>query len=544
MRCAAGRIGAVQRRGADASAAAREAGPVTPVHVDGLVVTVVGCGDKYTFGVPAEATLVQLHQAIAERHPGAAASHRVIAGGKVLSSSLVEHGAPVRVRGGADGEGDVRDAGERALSSWGLAKGDKIKVVVSLQDDVEALKAEASREASSFNGYRSFKEEEERQQRRCHGAPVFARKTSGSISDMRYGFRRIEPLQIDPTTNQPYTQPPPEEARKLLQRLADDFGIQAIMKKYEWSVGLLTELAPSLETGLIGVCDQCLLGLNKNKGEEILLRLRTSDCKSFRPYLSIRETLVHELTHCRYGDHDDKFWGLFRVLMRESKELDWSAGTAHRTHEAGAGAGVLEGEKQEFVLGGAAVEGQGVFDTAAERAAVAAQLRSFSAAKTGPGSAAGKGDVGKGACCGATHAGALAERKHAESKAAVDSVVQGVHEGGAARHVNGVADGVTASSLSVDENPMSAGGGECGGAEMEGGGGVKGAHDQEEMDTERKDGEDKLQGLLAMGFTQEQVGSGAHARECDTAFRPGLAQEDTNSLYGACACAARVRCVS
>jgi len=34
---------------------------------------------------------------------------------------------------------------------------------------------------------------------------------------------------------------------------------------------------------------------------------------------------------------------------------------------------------------------------------------------------------------------------------------------------------------------------------------VKGAHAQEEMDTERKDGEDKLQGLLAMGFTQEQA---------------------------------------
>lgn len=99
---------------------------------------------------------------------------------------------------------------------------------------------------------------------------------------------------------------------------------------------------------------------------------------------------MHELTHCRHGDHDEKFWGLFRVLMRESKELDWSAGTAHRLHDAGAGAGVVAGAAphapQEFVLGGAAVERDGVFDTATERAAVAAELRTFPAAKIGPGS--------------------------------------------------------------------------------------------------------------------------------------------------------------
>ena len=238
------------------------------------MITIVGCRDgrKDVFAVPVDTTLEQLHQAIAERHPDAAASHRVIAGGKVLSNTLVRHGAPVRVQGSSDTPGGTGEPGNRVLSSWGLSKGDQIKVLVTLQEDVEALKAQVSREKESFNGYRSFEEELEREQRRRNGAPVYARKTSGSISDMRWGFRNIEPLQIDPMTNRPYSDPPPEEARKLLQRLAEDIGIQAIMKKYEWSVGLLTELAPSLETGLIGMCDQCLLGLNKNKGEEILLR--------------------------------------------------------------------------------------------------------------------------------------------------------------------------------------------------------------------------------------------------------------------------------
>jgi hypothetical protein len=56
------------------------------------------------------------------------------------------------------------------------------------------------------------------------------------------------------------------------------------MRNRGWSVGLLTELPPSFETGFIGVSNKCLLGLNVNKGEEILLRLRTSDLKGFRPF--------------------------------------------------------------------------------------------------------------------------------------------------------------------------------------------------------------------------------------------------------------------
>jgi hypothetical protein len=101
----------------------------------------------------------------------------------VLSNTLVRPGAPVRVQGSSDTPGDTGEPGKRVLSSWGLSKGDQIKVLVTLLDDVEAIKAQASREADSFNGYRSLEEELEREQRRHCGAPVYARKTSGSISD-------------------------------------------------------------------------------------------------------------------------------------------------------------------------------------------------------------------------------------------------------------------------------------------------------------------------------------------------------------------------
>ena len=47
----------------------------------------------------------------------------------------------------------------------------------------------------------------------------------------------------------------------------------------------------------MGVSAVCILGYNRNKGQEICLRLRTDDYAGFRKYLAIRKTLVHELTH-------------------------------------------------------------------------------------------------------------------------------------------------------------------------------------------------------------------------------------------------------
>ena len=208
-------------------------------YSDCLLVSVVGCtGGRHVFTVAVDATLAQLHAAIAERHPDIAAFHRIIAGGKILSNVLVR-------KGGAG----------TSLESVGLRKGDKVKVVVTAEEEVTSMKALAAAEENRFNGYLPFDEELARERRRAAAAPMHARKASGSLIDFRYGFQKIEPLTIDPNTLQPYTRPPPEEAKKLLEKLANDIGIQAIMKKYEWSVGLLTELPPSLDTGIVGVSD-------------------------------------------------------------------------------------------------------------------------------------------------------------------------------------------------------------------------------------------------------------------------------------------------
>ena len=53
-------------------------------------------------------------------------------------------------------------------------------------------------------------------------------------------------------------------------------------QKYRWTVPRLSELYP---TGDVGK-DVCLMGLNKNKGQEILLRVRTDDMLGFRKYLA------------------------------------------------------------------------------------------------------------------------------------------------------------------------------------------------------------------------------------------------------------------
>jgi len=60
---------------------------------------------------------------------------------------------------------------------------------------------------------------------------------------------------------------------------------------------LLTGVPCAPAEGLVGVSQVCILGYNRNKGQEISLRLRTDDYAGFRKYLAIRNTLVHELTH-------------------------------------------------------------------------------------------------------------------------------------------------------------------------------------------------------------------------------------------------------
>jgi WLM domain len=142
-----------------------------------------------------------------------------------------------------------------------------------------------------------------------------ARKQS---SIEQYGFDKIETLEL----------PQQSKAREILTSLATNPGVLACMKKHRWKVGSLAELFPD---GKVGESPVTVMGLNTNKGQQILLRLRTDDCKGFRKISSIRSVLYHELAHNVYSQHDGDFFQLMRQIERECTELDWTRGSGLTT---------------------------------------------------------------------------------------------------------------------------------------------------------------------------------------------------------------------
>jgi hypothetical protein len=140
---------------------------------------------------------------------------------------------------------------------------------------------------------------------------------AGAKQDDEYRFERFEVLfkRLDP---------PPFEAEKLLRKLAIDPAIVSIMKSRKFKVNTLCELDPidaDVEQAQKGEGDKCLLGWNRNHGERIALRLRTNELTSFRKYDSIITTLIHELVHNVYGEHNDSFWSLFNELHEEYRHF-------------------------------------------------------------------------------------------------------------------------------------------------------------------------------------------------------------------------------
>jgi WLM domain len=125
----------------------------------------------------------------------------------------------------------------------------------------------------------------------------------------KFGFERIETL---PNLHDR------ERAEQILRELASDPGILACMKKHEWTVGCLAELLPD---GFVGQSAVCVMGLNQNKGQKILLRLRTDDLSGFRKMLSIKKVLYHELAHNVHSEHDQAFFILMRQIEKECNDL-------------------------------------------------------------------------------------------------------------------------------------------------------------------------------------------------------------------------------
>ncbi|KAL1997584.1 hypothetical protein VTN02DRAFT_1414 [Thermoascus thermophilus] len=100
------------------------------------------------------------------------------------------------------------------------------------------------------------------------------------------------------------------------------------MRRHRFSVPLLTEMDPAAHT----TDTSRTLGLNRNRGEAIELRLRTDAYDGYRDYRTVRRTLCHELAHCVFGPHDRDFWALTRQIEQEVERADWTS-RGHRLSE-------------------------------------------------------------------------------------------------------------------------------------------------------------------------------------------------------------------
>lgn len=187
-------------------------------------------------------------------------------------------------------------------------------------------------------------------------APARRRAAAASPEDSKYTFMQVRPLS---------GLPHPERSLKLLMRLKEDPGIRAAMKKHKFTVALLTEMEPLAHTETTHEGTSRILGLNRNQGEVIELRLRTDAHDGYRDYKTIRKTLCHELTHNVHGPHDRQFWDLCHQIEREVDAADWKSngrtlGETSRYHISGQDQDEDVHEDDggwtggEFVLGGGA----------------------------------------------------------------------------------------------------------------------------------------------------------------------------------------------
>mmetsp|Transcript_50110 Transcript_50110/g.160467 ORF Transcript_50110/g.160467 Transcript_50110/m.160467 type:complete len:250 (+) Transcript_50110:57-806(+) len=158
------------------------------------------------------------------------------------------------------------------VAEAGLLDKDRVMLVGSRAEEVEWVRG-----LKEEWGTRGFNDELRLLQARRSRPTGPAGPPSGE-----YTFQDYRVLQPPGLT------PPSSDALNLLHRLASDPGIVGVMEKHKYKVGVLTEMPPE---GKVGVSPVCLLGFNKNRGQEISLRLRTDDLRGFRKYLRIRETL-------------------------------------------------------------------------------------------------------------------------------------------------------------------------------------------------------------------------------------------------------------
>ncbi|EON99330.1 putative ubiquitin metalloprotease fusion protein [Phaeoacremonium minimum UCRPA7] len=210
----------------------------------------------------------------------------------------------------------ARDKAEFPLAEL---NGKKVNLMVSKASAIDALRqaeANARRRAERRLAQRRNARSHQHQHQHQHHSHRH-RDPQRAQDDATYTFMAVRPLSHLPR---------PERSQAFLQRLKEDPGIRSAMRKHRFSVGLLTEMDPLSYTEASHEGTTRVLGLNRNQGEVIELRLRTDAYDGYRDYRTIRKTLCHELAHNVHGPHDRNFWDLCHQIEREVDAGDWKHG--------------------------------------------------------------------------------------------------------------------------------------------------------------------------------------------------------------------------
>lgn len=128
------------------------------------------------------------------------------------------------------------------------------------------------------------------------------------------------PMRTSPVTNISKISslkryPDRDYALDLLHQIAK--AVAPLIHQYNFKVGLLCEMYPK---------SPALLGLNVNRGQKILIRLRLPyNDKLFYPMSDLIGTFLHELTHNVHGPHDAKFYRLLDELKAKFENGNFGA---------------------------------------------------------------------------------------------------------------------------------------------------------------------------------------------------------------------------
>ena len=198
------------------------------------------------------------------------------------------------------------------------SKTPKILVMASSSKDVSTMATKKSDPT-----IRGFDQERQRNEDKNKASSLSAASVWGprhASQDKTYKFGRLIACTWQSFGHRPTEQTPHAfEALRLLEQMATDPGVVAILRERELFVGTLGEMDP-IDDRLMQTKEKeggCLLGYNTNGGLRIDLKLRTDDLRGFRPYADLVSTLIHELSHNWVSDHNLLFWTNFGQMRAE-----------------------------------------------------------------------------------------------------------------------------------------------------------------------------------------------------------------------------------